>query len=94
MRLRACMGSLLFLVTGCAGLPERLKIEVDGRTIEVRQQGFGAYFLEGRWSSSSDCLSAAELLPREAVKIRSIAPDEIEIEGEGGVPTRLFRCSR
>ncbi len=94
MRLSACMGILLSCTSGCAGLPERVKIEVDGRTIELRQQGFGAQLFDGRWSSAPDCSSAAELPPQETVMIRSIASDELEVEGEGGVPMRLYRCSR
>lgn len=94
MRLRACMGSLLFFATGCTGLPERLRIEADDRMIEVRQQGFDTGWLKGRWSSSLDCSSPAELPPQRNMKIRSITPDELEIQGVDGVPMRLYRCSR
>ncbi len=37
MRLRACAGGLLLAVTGCVGMPERVRIDVDGHSIEVRQ---------------------------------------------------------
>ena len=37
MRLRACLGLLLLALGGCAQLPERVRVEVDGRVIELER---------------------------------------------------------
>lgn len=38
MRLRACMGGLLLLCGACAQLPEKVRVEVDGHSIEVKKR--------------------------------------------------------
>jgi hypothetical protein len=92
MRLRACMGGVLLVVTACAQLPERVRIDVDGRSIEVRQNGLSGELL-GRWVASRDCGGGSFLELDELVSIRRIGPDEIEAIGVNGTAVRLFRCS-
>ena len=78
MRLRACTGLLLLGASGCAGLPERVRIDVDGRTIEVRQGSLPAGVLEGVWSTSPECGGAAT--------------EKLEVIGAGGELLILYRC--
>jgi hypothetical protein len=95
MRLRACIAGLLIIGTGCAALPETVRIEVDGKMLELRQQGLSGRF-EGGWSKSPDCGSeprfdAAEL-GASVESIRMITADELELLGRDGSVVRLFRC--
>ncbi len=91
MRLRACMGALL-LCAGCVGLPETVSIEVDGRTIELRQHGFEIAPSEGQWSSSEDCRSTVMVPVTPGATVRSFGEREIEIVGADGSLVRLHRC--
>lgn len=95
MRLCASIGGLLLGATACVGLPETVRIEVDGRTIELRQGGLSGR-LAGGWSTSPDCrleprFDVAEL-GTSAVSIRMITPDELELAGRDGDVVRLYRC--
>lgn len=38
MRLRACLGTLLLALGACAHIPEIVRIEVDGSTIEFKKK--------------------------------------------------------
>jgi hypothetical protein len=81
--------------TGCAALPETVRIEVDGRIVELRQQGLSGE-LPGGWSKSPDCgaeprFDAAEL-DASVESIRMITADELELLGRDGSIVRLFRC--
>lgn len=95
MRLGACIGMLLFSASACAALPDSVRIDVDGRVIELRQQGLSGRF-EGGWSTSPECgaeprFDVAEL--GEAVTtIRMITPDELELVAQDGRLIRLHRC--
>jgi hypothetical protein len=85
----------LLVGTGCATLPETVRIEVDGRTLELRQQGLSGRF-EGGWSKSPDCgaeprFEAAEL-GASVESIRMITADELELVGRDGSLVRLYRC--
>jgi hypothetical protein len=95
MRLRACIGGLLLGATACAGLPETVRVNVDGRTVEISQRGLSGR-LPGGWSTSPDCgmgsrFDVAEL-GTSAVSIRMITRDEIELVGGDGSAVRLYRC--
>jgi hypothetical protein len=35
MRLRACIGLLLAAVGGCAHIPDHIRVDIDGHTVEV-----------------------------------------------------------
>ena len=95
MRLRACIGGLLLAGAGCAGLPETVRIDVDGRTLELRQQGLSGQ-LRGGWSTSPEC----GLEPRFDVgelgtsveSVRMVTRDELELIGRDGSIVRVFRC--
>lgn len=78
MRLRACTGLLLLASSACAGMPERVRIDVDGRAIEVRQRGLSAGALKGAWSTSSECGGAGA--------------EQREVMGAGGELLILYRC--
>lgn len=78
MRLRACTGLLLLASSACAGLPERVRIDVDGRTIEVRQRGLSPGALKGLWSTSPECGGAAL--------------EKLEVVGAAGELLTLYRC--
>ena len=93
MRLRACIGGLLLGASACAALPEMVRIEVDGRMIELRQRGLPAP-LRGDWSRSPDCGSAGDAsVPADAIEsVRMISDDELELIAESGLIVRLYRC--
>ena len=80
MRLSACMSGALLGLGACAQLPERVRIDVDGRVLEVSQQGLlEAALLGDGWS----------LLPP------SCDPEQIErieVSGTGGAVRNLYRC--
>ena len=78
MRLTACTGLLLLAASACAGLPERVRIDVDGRTIYVRQGSLSPLELQGVWSTSPECAGAA--------------PEEREVLGAAGELLTLYRC--
>lgn len=95
MRLRACIGMLLLSGSACAALPESVRIDVDGRVVELRQQGLSARF-EGGWSTSADCgpeprFDSAEL-GASVTSIRMISADELELVDRDGAVIRLHRC--
>lgn len=94
MRLRACMGGLLLVVTACAELPERVRIDVDGRSLEVRQSGLSGQLLGGDWSATPDCAVAIRPELDDFATIRRVGPNEIEAIGLNGLAVRLFRCPR
>jgi hypothetical protein len=81
--------------SACAGLPETVRIDVDGRTLELRQRALSGQ-LRGGWSTSPDC----GLEPRFDVgelgasveSVRMITPDELELVGRDGSLVRVFRC--
>jgi hypothetical protein len=94
MRLRACTGGLLLAATACVHLPERVKLDVDGRTVELRQHGLAGALPPGRWSSSSDCspdgYEAGDEKWRRRVVV--VGPDLLEITGANGASRKLYRC--
>lgn len=92
MRLRAGLEALSLIATGCAGLPERVLIDVDGRSIEVRQHGFGAEQLSGRWSTSEDCNVAIDLTGKGGATIHRIGPGQLQLQGADGIRKRLYSC--
>lgn len=96
MRLRACMAGLLLGTGACAQMPGLVRIEVDGREIELRQQGFSDGALAGGWSTSPECPEGGSFvpIPRALTGIRSIFLDEIELNLAGGRTVRLYRCPR
>ncbi len=95
MRLRACIGMLLLMAPACAALPEAVRIDVDGRVMEIRQQGLSGRFAGG-WSTSSECGSEPRFdvaeLGASVSSIRMISADELELVADGGQPIRLYRC--
>ena len=94
MRLRACVPGLLLCATACAEIPERVRIDVDGRSIEVRQRGLGT---GGGWSSSRGCGDEVRLdlnaVGESLVSIRMLGADELEATGSDGTVIRLYRCA-
>lgn len=38
MRLRACLGTIALGLSACANLPELVRIQVDGNSIEVKRK--------------------------------------------------------
>ena len=86
MRLRACMGGLLLAATGCAGLPGQVRLEVDGRAVEVRQNGLSEMPIEERWARSPDCLDPAILVVGSALEVEAIEAD--------GTKVPLHRCPK
>jgi hypothetical protein len=94
MRLRACTGGLLLAATACVHFPERVKIEVDGRTVELRRHGLAGDLPPGRWSSSSDCLSGGyePAGGKPAQRTMILGPDLLEVTGADGSVLRLYRC--
>jgi hypothetical protein len=96
MRLRACMSGLLLIAAGCAQLPAIVRIEVDGRMIELRQQGFSPVQLPGAWSTSQLCGPEVRFdlseLHRSVSSIRVAGPDRIEVIGPEGKAFQLQRC--
>lgn len=38
MRLRVCLGTILLGVSACATLPQLVRIDVDGSTVEVKRK--------------------------------------------------------
>lgn len=95
MRLRACLAGLLLAGTGCAALPETVRIEIDGRIVELRQQGLSGK-LPGGWSKSADCGAEPRFDPAEpgewVESIRMVSADELELVGRDGSLVRLYRC--
>jgi hypothetical protein len=95
MRLRACVGLLLLGLGGCAQLPGMVRLDVDGRTVEIRQQGFAPLLAGGGWSPRAcDAADGGETdaAVGPVMAIRVIGPDEIELIGPGGRAVRLYRC--
>lgn len=94
MRLRACLAGMLLCATACAEIPERVRIDVDGRSIEVRQRGLRP---GGGWSYSPACGDEVRLdlnaLGESLISIRMIGPDELEATGSDGAVIRLYRCA-
>jgi|GEM_PF-4647743 len=97
MRLRACLAGLLLFASACAELPGLVRIDVDGRTVELRQRGLSRAPLGGAWSTSPDCGDESRFdlaeLDRSVVSIRVVGTDELEVIGPEGT-VRLFRCAR
>jgi hypothetical protein len=86
MRLRACIGGLLLAATGCTQLPERVRIHVGERVIELRQPGM--------WSTSPDCNARAPRVdPAEAgTSMVLVKPDHLQITGADGRVWSFYRC--
>lgn len=80
MRLRACIGGALLGATACTHLPDQVRIEVDGRTVEIRPRGLSGAQLEGDWSTSAHCGGAAA--------------QTLEVIAANGAMLRLYRCAR
>lgn len=78
MRLSACTGGVLLAATACAGLPESIRIDVDGRMLEVRQQGLPSSLLARGWSLAPECGERGR--------------EEVELIGFDGKELRLYRC--
>ncbi len=78
MRLRACMSGLVLGATACAGLPEQVRIDVDGRTIEVRQRGLSGKLLSGGWSTEAMCGDGNV--------------ETVEVLRASGETLKLYRC--
>lgn len=38
MRLRACLGIVLLASGGCAHIPEIIRLEIDGSTVEIKKK--------------------------------------------------------
>lgn len=95
MRLRACIGGLLLAGTGCAALPEAVRIEVDGKIVELRQHGLSGQ-LPGGWSKTPDCRVEPRFDPAElgtsVASIRMVSADDLELVGRDGGLVRLYRC--
>jgi hypothetical protein len=87
------MGALL-LCAGCTGLPGRISVDVDGRRIELRQQGFDYEQINGRWSLSQDCSSLLKALPEDVAAVRRNANGNIEIVSPNGTVATLYPCPR
>lgn len=82
MRLRACIGTVLLGTAACAELPRIVRIDVDGRMLEIRQRGLSADHLKGGWSLFTECGEGG---------VRGIT-EEIEVTGPDGRVLRLYRC--
>ena len=97
MRLRACIGLILLAAAGCSQLPCLVRIDIDGRMVEIRQRGLGREVLQGGWSTSPACEGGAAVdlgnLDRSVVELRRVRPDEIEVARAPGGVLRLFRCA-
>lgn len=37
MRVRACLGMILFAVSGCAHIPDHIRLEIDGGSVEIKK---------------------------------------------------------
>ncbi len=94
MRLRACLGGVLLALGACAGLPERVRIDVDGRSIEIRQRGLSSELLAGAWAASPDCAGGGGAIPSEIREVHVVGPGELEATGPEGEPVRLYRCGQ
>jgi hypothetical protein len=98
MRLRACMAGLSLFATGCAELPGLVRIDVDGRTVELRQRRYSNAPLQGAWSTAPLCGEESRFdlaeLGRSVVSVRVISADELELIGPEGTAVRLFRCAQ
>jgi hypothetical protein len=96
MLLRACIGGLLLAPAACAQLPERVRIDVDGRTVEVRQQGVPQRFGQGQWSGSRRCEPREPRIKREEIRgtIVSVGPEVLEDSVAEGEVRKMYRCSR
>lgn len=94
MRPRACIGGLLLALGACAHLPERVTINVDGRGIELRQQGLSTVLQSGQWSTALDCAADAPLIDSAvtANKMVLVGPDHLQILLRGGRVLSLYRC--
>jgi hypothetical protein len=94
MRLKACIGGLLLASTGCAQLPERIRIDIDGRSFELRKQGLSGLLQLGRWSASPDCApDAPRLDPVESgERLVLLGPDHLQVTGKDGKVWSLYRC--
>jgi hypothetical protein len=86
---------MLLLVGGCARLPGSVRIDVDGRVLEVRQRGLSS-LLGGEWSRSRACEegAAGDVLEvaGPASTIRLVAADELDVLRPDGETLRLYRC--
>ena len=80
MRQIACMSGLLLAVAGCAQLPERVRLDVDGRSIEVSQRGLAEPLLTAAgWSATPPPCEKGEV-------------ERVDVSGPDGAARSLFRC--
>jgi hypothetical protein len=90
------MAGLSLLAVGCAELPGLVRIDVDGRTVELRQRGLSNAAFKGSWSMAPHCGNESRFDPaelgRSVVSVRIISADELELIGPEGTAVRLFRC--
>ncbi len=86
MRLRAGTGALLLALGGCAGLPEGVRLDVDGRWIEVRRNGLGPT----RWGLDPECREPAPAGDYSGLRIGP--GGELIVHGRDGRKVRLFPC--
>jgi hypothetical protein len=86
---------MLLLAGGCARLPGLVRIEVNGKVLEVRQRGLSS-LLEGEWSRSRGCEEGAAgdvlEIAGPASTVRLVADDELEVLRPDGETLRLYRC--
>jgi hypothetical protein len=92
MRLIACISALLLVSSGCAQLPERVRIDVDGRTMELRRQGPSPLSQWTKWSSSPDCSTRERVDPIDYATSVLLAPDRMEVTSKDGRSGSLYRC--
>ncbi len=48
MRLSACLGTVLLVCVGCAQLPKKVRVEVDGHSVEFEKPKVEATADDGR----------------------------------------------
>jgi hypothetical protein len=90
------MSGLLLAVTGCAQMPKRLKVELDGRTIELKEREVVTRSSSDHWSILARCEAEQQLQDPQQLgqSIRVVTPDLLEVSTAQKVVTEVHGCPR